>query len=60
MPPKTPIPEVQRTESGTVDGEKAHIGPDLAKVIEAWPQLPDAIRSAILTLVRAAVGDKGR
>ena len=26
---------------------------DLAEVIEAWPELPDAIRSAILTLVRA-------
>ena len=59
-PPKTPISEDERTESGTVDGEKAHIAPDLAKVIEAWPQLPEAVRSAILTLVKAAVDGKNR
>ena len=27
---------------------------DLAEIAEAWPQLPDSIRSAILTLVRAS------
>jgi hypothetical protein len=27
--------------------------PDLATVIEQWPDLPDPIRAAILTMVRA-------
>jgi hypothetical protein len=28
--------------------------PDLAAVVEAWPELPEAIRAAILAMVRAA------
>ena len=43
-----------RTESGTVDGEKTPSDPDLAQVVEAWPQLPEAIRAAVLAIVRNA------
>jgi len=28
--------------------------PDLAAVVEAWPELPDAIRAGILAMVKAA------
>lgn len=34
----------------TPDGE-------LAEVIEAWPYLPDAVRKAVLGLVRSAAGE---
>jgi hypothetical protein len=27
---------------------------DLARVVDAWPGLPDAIRTAVLTLIDAA------
>lgn len=28
--------------------------PDLARVVNAWPELPEAVRAAVLALVRAA------
>jgi hypothetical protein len=28
--------------------------PDLARVVEAWPQLPEPIRRAVLALVESA------
>jgi hypothetical protein len=28
--------------------------PDLARVVEAWPALPEAIRAGIVAMVRAA------
>jgi hypothetical protein len=30
--------------------------PDLARVAEAWPALPEAIRRAVLALVESAIG----
>jgi hypothetical protein len=30
--------------------------PDLARVVEAWPDLPEAIRRAILALVQSVSG----
>jgi hypothetical protein len=30
--------------------------PDLARIAEAWPGLPDAIKAGILALVKAAEG----
>jgi len=29
--------------------------PDLALVVEAWPELPEAVRAGILAMVKAAV-----
>ena len=39
-----------------------HVDPDLEAVIATWPDLPDSIRAAIITLVRATAGasDGGR
>jgi len=31
--------------------------PDLAEIIAVWPQLPSAIRSAIVAIVRAFIGE---
>ncbi len=42
-------------ESGAVDTEKVPIDPDLARLINAWPNLPEAIRAGIVAMVRAAV-----
>ncbi len=34
--------------------------PDLASVIDAWPELPEAIRAAILAMVQTATKPKGK
>jgi hypothetical protein len=31
--------------------------PDLARVVAAWPSLPEPIKAAVLALVRAALPD---
>ena len=54
--PKTPIPENQRTESGIPNGENTPPDPDLAKIVAAWPQLPEAVRSMVLAIVQNAIG----
>lgn len=42
-------------ESGAVDTEKAPIDPDLARLIDAWPALPKAIRAGVVALVNTAI-----
>jgi len=41
-------------------GELGETDPELTAVVNAWPQLPDAIRSAILALVRASIEQQER
>src|SRR5262249_37780730 len=36
--------------------EETPIDPDLLRVVQAWPDLPDAIRRAVLALVSSASG----
>ncbi|HUT57138.1 MAG TPA: hypothetical protein VNA25_04610 [Phycisphaerae bacterium] len=49
------IPVRERgAESGADSAETAPVHPDLAKVIEAWPTLPEAVRAGILAMVEAA------
>jgi hypothetical protein len=39
-------------ESGAVGPSSIPLAPDLAQVIDAWPNLSESIRKAIVTLVR--------
>ncbi len=45
-------------ESGAVGAKTGDIAPDLAAVINAWPEVPATIRKGILALVRASHGTK--
>jgi hypothetical protein len=51
----TPISLPAGTESGTVGGREAGLtaplASDLARVVDAWPTLPEATRQAVLRLI---------
>ena len=53
-PEKTVVSHSGGAESGAVVDEIEPIEPDLQLIIEAWPQLPDDLRKAILAIVEAA------
>ena len=53
------VPTGACTAACTDSSETAHVSPDLAEVIDAWPKLPEAIRAAILTMVQASVQPHG-
>ena len=53
---KTPISETASAKSGAPKAENTPPDPDLAKIVQAWPELPEGIRSAVLAIVRNAVG----
>jgi hypothetical protein len=36
------------------------LAPDLAKVLTAWPKLPDNLKAAVLAIVRAGQGENER
>jgi hypothetical protein len=42
------------TESGTLQDESGTVDPDLAFVVQAWTDLPDADREAVLRIVAEA------
>jgi len=50
-PPKTPISESRRTESGTVDAQNTAFGPDLQFIIDRWPHLSSDVRKAVVEIV---------
>jgi len=37
-----------------LESKPAHFDPDLQAIIDAWPTLPEAIRTGILAMMRAA------
>jgi hypothetical protein len=45
-------------ESGALDTPSPALDPDLASLIDAWPKLPEAIRTAMLAL--AEIGRRGK
>ncbi len=54
--PKTPISEnlcETGTESGTPSVKNTPSDPDWAKIVTAWPKLPEHIKAAVLALVRS-------
>ncbi len=44
-------------ESGAVGAENASLAHELTVVIEAWPELPQAVRAGIVAMVIAAQRD---
>jgi hypothetical protein len=43
-------------ESGAVESQNTEIDPDLAKIIDAWPGLPNTAKKYILAIIREADG----
>jgi hypothetical protein len=43
-------------QSGALPGDSTPIDPRLAAIIDAWPRLPDAIKSGILAIIQGAEG----
>jgi len=41
-------------ESGALCAPAAHFAPDLIAVIQAWPNLPEALKAGILAMIQAA------
>lgn len=54
-PRNTANPDADGAESGAL-ATRATSDLALAKLVDAWPTLPDAIRAGILAMVQAAVG----
>jgi hypothetical protein len=52
---KTGIPDSGGAECGALGAQNAPSDPDLAAVVDAWPTLPEAVRTAILAMVKARV-----
>lgn len=46
-------------ECGAVADQIDPIDPELQLIIDAWPDLPVAVRAGITAMVAAASGDKG-
>jgi len=57
-PTKTPtitrVSETGGAESGALGADAPCEDPDLAAVVTAWSELPEAVRVGILAMVRAA------
>jgi hypothetical protein len=51
---KNDVSSGQRAKSDAIDPETARNGPDLVTIIEAWPQLPEAVKADIVAMVRAS------
>ena len=41
-------------ESGAVDAQNAQIDAELARVIDAWPTLPEDVKASILAILDAS------
>ena len=42
-------------ESGALGPDFRHFGPDLQAVIDAWADLPEAVKAGILAMVKATM-----
>jgi hypothetical protein len=50
-----PVKTVPSSERGAKSGAPATVDPALATLIDAWPEVPEAIRTGILAMVKAAL-----
>jgi hypothetical protein len=55
-PENTTLSPEGGAKSGSAAVEIRPIDPDLARVVTAWPELPEAIRRAVLALVNSTAG----
>ena len=55
-PGKSPVPVQGGAESGAVGAQSTLVDADLRAIIEAWPELPDAVKAGILAMIHAAEG----
>lgn len=53
LPGEIRISEKGGAESGAVSSKTAPIDPDLARIIDAWPTLPETTRVAIVRAIQA-------
>jgi hypothetical protein len=51
--------ESRAAESDASGPDSAPIDTDLARVIDAWPGLPEAVKAGIKAMVKAATGGAG-
>lgn len=56
---KTPVSERGGAECGAQRAPRGQFEPDLQRVIDGWPTLPDALKTGILAMITAASGDRG-
>ena len=52
---KTPVPGAGGAESGAPSAPEPHINPDLQRLIDVWPTLPEPVKAGIVAMVRAAM-----
>ena len=58
-PFEKPAKTILFSEGGAESGALATVDPALATLIDAWPELPEAIRTGILAMVKAAARSEG-
>ena len=53
---KLPVSGTMGANAGAVETKREHQDPDLQAIIDAWPNLPDAVKAGIVAMVRTASG----
>ena len=51
------LPDCRVAKSGAIGDEKPPQDPDLTLIIERWEQLPEAVKTGIMAMVRASEGE---